>query len=377
MSSPTLSRSAPATQSPVPHRLAVAGRTVTLFAVAGTLVACDLPTEAPQWEQRWVIPGDDTFVGVEELLPDRVSLTSNGTGFTVAVDPVSFQESLGSLCAPCVPLGGQTVPKPAFQGTFSETVSLPEGVQSAQVREGTVRVVARNGMSFDPLRPPGGATGTATLTLRDGSPTGTVLDEVILDGADTSFGPGETLTRTLSYAGPVTSDLAVTVSVDSPAGGLQPPDWIHVSLTDELEVTATPEVLEVTSAVVTVAGRTFDLVDMALDVGDLDREVVDRVTSGAFDLEISNPWALGASVTLTISGPTLAGPIVKVVSVPAEPTSTVRVEFSESELQTFLGEPDVTLSGAGTVANDAGLVTVSPDQVLTVNARFDLILRVG
>ncbi len=377
MSPLTFFEPASGNESPSPRRSAPFGGAPFLLAVAGALLACDIPTDAPQLEQRWVLPGDDTSVGVEEILPDRVSLTPNGSAFAVEADPVSFHESLGSLCSPCTPLDGQTVPKPAFQGTFSETISLPDEVESAQVEEGTVRVTAHNGLSFDPLRPPGDATGTATLTLRDGGPGGRVLNELVLDGADTSFGPGATLARSLTYSGPITPHLVVTVSVSSPAGGLQPPDWVHLSLTDDLQVTATPETLEVASAVVAVAGRAFNLEGTSLDVGDLDQSLVDRVTSGAFDLEISNPWALGATVTLTISGPTLPGPIIKLANVPAQPTSTVRVEFTASELQAFLGEPNVTLSGTGTVANDAVPVTISPSQRLAVSARFDLILLVG
>jgi hypothetical protein len=112
-------------------------------------------------------------------------------------------------------------------------------------------------------------------------------------------------------------------------------------------------------------------------VEDLDQELVDRVVSGAIDLEISNPWAIGASVTLTIDGPTMGSPIVKAVAVPALPTSTVRVEFSQAELQSFLGQPGVTLSGTGTVASDATSITVTPDQVLVMDGLLDLILRIG
>ena len=110
---------------------------------------------------------------------------------------------------------------------------------------------------------------------------------------------------------------------------------------------------------------------------DLDDEIVDRVHSGAAIMEVSNPWAIGASLTLTIDGPTMAAPVVKVVAVPASPSSTVRVEFSQAELKSFLGQSGVTMSGDGTVAPEAGFVTVTPDQILLIDTELDLTIRIG
>ncbi len=352
-------------------------RPALLATLAAGLAACDVPTEAPQFEQRWILPADELTVGVEELLPVDVSLSSDQSAFAVQVEPVTFQSSLGSLCSVCAPLDGQTVPKPGFDGTFSETVSLPTDVESAQVSQGVVEVEARNGMSFDPLHPPGGEPGMVTLTLREDGPGGAILDELTIDGAETSFPPSTTLSRTLSYTGGVSSDLTVAVTVSSPAGGLDPTDWVRVSLDDDLRVTATTEVLEVSSAVVGVAGRTFDLIDTNLDVGDIDREVVDRVQRGAFKLEIDNPWAIGASVTFAIMGPTMGAPILRTVDVPAQPAASLQVEFTQSELQSFLGEPNVVLVGTGVVSISANPVTITPDQALTVTVKFDLAILVG
>jgi len=342
-----------------------------------TAMACDLPTEAPQWEQRWIVPADRTTVGVEELLPDEVLVTLDRSAFTVEVDPVSFHESLGSLCPACAPLDGLSVPKPPFQGDFHESVDLPEEVEAVQVRSGRIVVVARNGFGFDPLRPPGGSPGTVTLSLRDGGPGGVLLDSEVVDGASTSFAPGTLLTRVLEYAGPVGARLSVTAVIDSPAGGLDPGDRVLVRLADQLQVTATPQLLEVTSAVIQVAGRSFDVIETNLDVEDLDEALVERVRSGAFAMEISNPWGMGATFELTISGPTMGPPITKTVTVPAGANPTVRVDFSQGELRTFLGEPGVTLSGTGTVASGTGPVTVAPQQVLVIQTRLDLVLLMG
>jgi hypothetical protein len=328
-------------------------------------------------EQRWILPAEDTQLEVDELLPDDVSVKPDRSAFTVLADPVSFQESLGSLCPACAPADGQVAFKPAFQADFSEKVSLPDEVESAQLSQGRVMVQAENGLTFDPLRPPGGTPGTLSIALRDGGVGGPILAQVLVDGATTSFAPGATLTRTLEYAGSVTPELWVVTTVNSPAGGMDPGDWVLIRLQDQVSVMATPQILEATSAVVDVAGETFELIDTELDVEDLDDELVDRVVSGAIVMEVTNPWAIGASLTLTINGPTMAAPVVKNLAVPAAPTSTLRVEFSQNELRSFLGEPGIVMTGEGSVDAQTGPVTITPDQLLVIDSTLDLILLIG
>jgi hypothetical protein len=316
-------------------------------------------------------------VGVAELLPSDVSLTTDRTAFLVEVDSVLFQATLDSLCPLCTPLDGQTVPKPAFVGDFTHSVSFPADVEAAVVREGRVVVVARNGFGFDPIRPPGGARGSITMTLRDGGPGGRVLDQETWNGATSSLPPGGTLTATFDVSGPVGSSLHALVTVDSPAGGLDPGSRVLVRLQDQVQVTATTPLLEVISATVRVAGRRFEVGEEALELAELDQEVVDRVVSAALDLEITNPWAVGASLTLTIQGPQVATPVTKAVTLPPGTASAARVEFSQAELRTFLGKEGVTLRGAGTVSPGAGSVVLSPGQLLWLDATLDLTLRIG
>ncbi len=354
----------------------LAGRILFLWAV-GVLSACDIPTDAPKLEQEWIIPITGTSIEVSEFLPDFVGLNEDSSAFTVQVDPILFQETLGTLCNGCAGLDGLTVPKPAFQGTFHESVSLPQDVESAQVQEGRVVVVARNGFEFDPLRPPGGNRGTVRLALRDGAVGGPVLDEVLIDGQTTSFGPGSTISRELEYSGPVTSSIFVTVEVNSPAGGPEPGNWVRIGLGNEVQVTATPEVLEAESAQIAVAGEVFGLGVTELDVADISKDMVEKITSGSFQMEIVNPWSVGAVFSLTIIGPTMDAPVVLIASVPAAPISIVEVEFSPTELQAFLGEPNVVMTGQGTVSQSAGIVTVAPAQTMTIDTKLDLVLLIG
>jgi hypothetical protein len=353
------------------------GWRISLLTAAVALSACDIPTDTPKLEQEWIVPLAETSIEVVEFLPDRVGLTTDESAFTVQVDPISFQDSLGALCERCQDLDGLTVPKPEFSGEFHESITLPEDVESAQVEEGKVSVVARNRFGFDPLRPPGGATGSFTLAIHDGGPTGPTLDEVVVDGEDTSFGPGAELSRDLEYSGPVGSTLTVTVHVDSPAGGPEPGNWVPIHLSDEIEVTVTPETIEASSAQISVAGEVFDLGVTGLNVEDVSKEMADRFQSGTLQLEIVNPWSVGAILNLTIIGPTMANPVILIAQVPASPTSVVEVPLSQAELRSFLGEPNVVLTGQGTVSQDAGSVTVTPGQTMAVNCRLDLVLLIG
>ena len=358
----------------LPERM---GGRAALLTVVAVLSACDLPTDAPKLEQEWVFPVSETTIEVGEFLPSRVGLTADESAFTVEVDPIFFKESLGDLCADCAGLDGLTVPKPAFEEDFHEDISLPADVESVQVQEGRVSVKAQNRFSFDPLRPDGGDTGSFTLALRDGGPGGTILDEVEIDGADTSFGPGAELVRELEYSGPVGSRLTITVEVESPAGGPEPGNWVTIDLDDEIEVTVTPEEIEATSAEVSVSGEVFDLGTTELGLEDIGEGMVDNVTGGSIHLEITNPWSVGAVLNLTIAGPTMGTPVVLIAQIPAAPTSSVEIAVSQTELQSFLGEPGVVLFGQGTVDQGAGAVTLAPGQTMTINAKLDLAILIG
>jgi hypothetical protein len=349
----------------------------TWLFMAGGIAGCDVPTDPPKLDQEWILPISETSVGVAELLPDEVALTEDSSAFTVQVEELVFQEILGELCTGCAGLDGLTVPKPAFTGDFFESVSLPDDVESVQVQEGVVEVVAENRFSFDPLRPPGGDRGSFTLALRDGGPGGPILDQIVVDGADASFAPGTSLTRELAYSGPVGSSLTVTVSIDSPAGGPEPGNWVLVELEDEVLVTATPEAIEASSAEIRVSGEELDLGVTALNVGNVSQDLVDRIQSGGFRLEIQNPWSLGAILTVAVSAPDLSEPIVAISQVPGTPSSIVDVEFTRQELQSFLGLEGVVLSGQAAVDQSAGTVTLSPDQVMTIDTRLDLVLLIG
>ncbi len=350
-------------------RIGAAFNLLILLASAG-LGACDIPTDAPEWEQRWILPADETTVDVEEILPTGMEVTPDNTAFTVQVEPVSFQESLGGLCQACQVLNGLTVPKPPFQGSFQERALFPSEVVGVEVRDAQVRVEAWNGLGFDPIRPAAGSTGTLTLSLRDGGPGGRLLDRIVVDGATRSFPSGTTLTETLQFSGPVEEAILVVLEVSSPLG-----DPVTINVNQSVAVDATVQTLEVTSAVADLSGETFEMDETDMDTEDVDESIVDRIQSGALEFRAQNPWAVGASVNVIISGPFT--PITKSFVIPEGLTSEGRIEFTRQELQTFLGQSNVTLTGFGTVNPGAGEATLTPGQTLILETILDLTIRIG
>jgi len=309
-------------------------------------------------------------MAVDELLPDGVSLTPDGSAFTVIIDPVSFSESLGTLCPDCIPADGFVVPKPAFVASLEETATLPDEVSQATVADGQMELSITNGFAFDPLRPAAGVDGTMTLSLYDESTSGTLLDQVVVSGATESLPTGSTMVKTLAFSGVVNGPFVVAVELDSPAG-----DPVLIDINETVQVLATVPTLEVSTALVDVSAQEFVLEDTDLDLGDIPEKVVDHVQSGTLEILIENPWSVGADVDINIESP--LGVVSQSFRVPASPTSTVRVEYSQAELQTFLGEDNVVLTGFGVVDPTAGDASLAPGQILLMDSQIELVVRIG
>ncbi len=329
------------------------------------LAACEVPTEAPILESRWILPTDgDATIAVADLLPSDVSL--QGGQFVVDIDPTNTSGTLGELCEPCAAVDGLTVPKPAFEGSFESTTDLPGDVSSAVVSGGTVDITVTNEFGFDPLRP-GGETGT--VIVRIANLTGETLGTLTLDGATDALPSGGQITRSITLSGASVTGIRATVEIDSPAG-----DPALIRVADRLTATGTIRDLTASSAVVDVSGEAFDIEPTDLDVEDIDSVLTDRIESGAFEVSVENPFGVGAAVTLEITGPFTT--ISKPLQISASPSSTTRVDFTGEELQRFLGQPNVVIRGPGTV-NAANAITVTPDQEIELEIDVDLTLRIG
>lgn len=323
------------------------------------LAGCDIPTEPPLIDQRWIIPVDETTLSVDELLP--TSVTTVGGDFDIAVDPVSASETLGNLCgAACLLLNGLTAPVPAFQGSFSSSRSLPADVASAEVTGGSIDVTITNGFSFDPLA----NGGALVLTLTDDA-TGAALGTLSLDGATDALPAGGTTVYTVPLSpGTVTGALRATVDVDVPGG-----QTAQIDAADQVQVTAAVNELLVGSVTIDVTGTSVSFEDQQLDLEDVDSDIADRILGGTLVLEIENPFAVGVDGTIDI------GTTSKSFSLAGAGSSTVTLTYTGDELRSFIGQPDVTFSGSG-VANGTSL-TIQPGQQMLIDATLDFTLRIG
>ncbi len=330
------------------------------LAACAILAGCDLqvPTEPPIFEPRWIIPVEGTVLELDELLP--ASVDSDGTTFGVTVDPVSPSESLGELCAACVPLDGFVAPVPPFVGGFGSETSLPEDVQSVEIATATVEVSITNGFGFDPLE--GG--GTLTIRFLDAG-SDTELGRLALEGPTDTLAPGETSLHTVVLpAGTISEGIRAEAELDAPGGQIAPID------TDALiEVIVDATILRASALTIDVPSLQVELEPQAVDLEDVKEEIAERIMAGALLVDVVNPFGV------SLDGQLVIGETVKPLVVGSENASTVEIGYTGEELRSFVGRPGITLSGWG-VATGTG-ITITPGQALSLDATLDFTLRIG
>jgi len=286
-------------------------------------------------------------IGVAQLLPPSVTLTDDRTAFSISIAPVSFSTSLGQLCPACAAFNGQTVPKPAFSGTLSAAIPLPADVLGATLIFGRLRFAARNGFSFDPIRPGGAQTGSLTVRVTEAG--GALIGSQVITGAQRPWPPGATLTDSLALAGSGAA-FTVALTIDSPAGGAA-----QINTAARIDVTATPVQLRLSAVQLRVQNRQISAQPVQLDLTGIDDFIIDRVRGGKLVLEATNGFGVGGTMTLVVSSG--ATQITKQVDMPST-NATVEVPFTEAELESMLGHV-VVLSFSGLVSS-AAAVTVTP-----------------
>ena len=70
------------------------------------LAACDVPTEAPLIDNRWVLPSESTEIEVMDFLPEGVTLSPDGQAFLVTVTGRTQTTTLGEVCTECTQVNG-------------------------------------------------------------------------------------------------------------------------------------------------------------------------------------------------------------------------------------------------------------------------------
>jgi len=335
--------------------------------VFAALSGCEYPTELPIFDVRWVIPVEETSISVVELLPNNVSVV--GGNFEVVPDVVVTQTLLDLCGAVCSAADGSTAPKPAFTLAFGQSGTLPTDVVSVDLVGGPVFLDIQNGLGFDPINPAPGITGSMTVSLYDVDINGTKLGEVVWDGANGEALPAGLTTIPITLvAGTISSTIFTEVSLVSPAG-----DPVLVDITSSLTITV--GTVSVSSATINVHGLSVNLDPTDLDVEDIDTSITDRIQSGSLILDIQNPFGVGVPLTLDISGPGFTT-ISKGLTISSAGTSSVTITFTVEEFQRFLGQPNVEISGVGTVVSSVPAI-VTPTQKLVIEASLDIVLEGG
>lgn len=334
---------------------------VLVLALAG----CDIPTEVPRWDTRWVIPAERTAFSVADLLPEGVTLAPGGGSFDVPLEGITLSESLAGMCPECAPLDGLTVPKPPFTVTLGGELQLPAEIASATLASGAVAFRLRHDFPFDPIRPPGGSRGFLVLRVMNGS---RVLARDSLNGRTTALPPGGVVNRTLQVgAGQISGPIEVEITLHSPAG-----DPVTIDLSDRILLEVHSAEVRLSRAVVRVNGKEVSTPDIVLELGSVDEAIASRVQEGALQLTIENPFEVTGTFGLRITTP--SGRIEKPVEI-VPGTSQVRVELSGDELRSMLGNDDVRLALTGAASSPASGAELVPEDEIGLTARLELVVR--
>lgn len=331
------------------------------------LAACDVPTSAPIYDTVWNVPAKSTSISVNTLLPAGVQVSADSAAFQVTVSPAttSISRSLAQDCPECAAANGLTVPKPAFTGGGSTSVTLPSTISSATLVRDTLTISIANGFKFDPIRPSATARGHFVITVRNGA---TVVGRDSIDGSTASLPPGSTTTRKIALSGTINgaSGLQVATSLNSPTG-----DPVTIEASRTITVTGSVGGFFVSGAQVSVANQSVTSAPTDLDLTGVAASVADRANGGSLLFTVANPFDVTGNLTVSFVG--ARTPVTKTVPITAGESSP-SVTFTREELGALLGH-SLSISYGGTV--NGSKVTVRPRQVVAVSSRLQISVTVG
>lgn len=336
---------------------------LALLALLALPAGCDFPTGLPKWNTEWLVPVESTTLTAAQLLPATVSFAADRAAFTLSVSPVTLSASLGELCgATCSSFSGTVVPKPAFTTTLVDSLRLPAEAAGATLASGTLAVTIDNQLGFDPLRPGPSARGTLTVAVTSGS---TNVGRLVLTGDSLALPSGAIVSRSILLSGAVSSRLAVSMTLASPAG-----DPVRIDAGQRFSLTATPQSLRLSDVTVTVNQKQASVEPFLLDLGGIDQSLVDRVQGGSLVLDIANPFGVTGNMTLRLTSSGMT-PIQKTVPLAAGSSRAV-VDLTPQELRSMLGR-EVSAAATGSVSASQPL-KLTPSQAIQITARLTLVL---
>jgi hypothetical protein len=286
---------------------------------------------------------------------------------------VVIGETLGGICPACAPLDGLTVPTPGFSVLYQGGGSLPADVVSATLVSGSISLAIQNDLGFDPINPAGAGTGTMTISIHDVDAAGPVIGQVVLDGATTALPNGALTTVPLVLnPGTVTSAFVAVVEIDTP-GGVTP---VLIDINARLDITATPGPLLVSSATLDVDGQAVSFEQTTLDVGSIEQDLVSRIQSGSLIVDVQNPFGVAISIMVEIGGPGITT-LQRILDIGAGPTSSASLDYTGTELSSFLGQPGVFFRGNGAVNSPGTPATVTATQEVLIETSLDLMVEIS
>ena len=350
---------------PHTHPLATAG----IAAGAALLtIACDVPTKAPIWTNTWIVPVAADSVTVGEILPNQMTL--NGTVFKATLTGDSVTRTLGSWCPACA---NGNVPKPAFIGTDSATLSFPLNLFTVTPAPGnTVPLKLVNGFDFDPIRPsgPSGPTGRViTVFVAAGNDT---IGADTVDGATTSFPPRDSLTRTVAFAPAVgfAGPVQAITTLDSPADA--GPVTINTART--FKVVVLTRQVDVAAASIGVQNDSVVSETSTLDLS-LETEVSHQLDSATVEVVTDNPFDISGALSVHFERVGSAVITSRSIGVGVG-IDTTRFTIGRAEIRALLNTPvDVALGGR--VSATAGPVSILPTQHVSIKTRLLLHITLG
>ncbi|HEX6927164.1 MAG TPA: hypothetical protein VF167_17195 [Longimicrobiaceae bacterium] len=335
----------------------------SLFLLGLALTSCDLPTELPDWDTRWVIPVDRTTITARSIVTGDAGGGDEGEAFELELPGISVTRSLGEICPLCGPLDGRTVPKPAFDVSVSSGVPLPEELISARLEGGELAIAIQHDFPFDPLRPGGDEPGTLVLTVRSGS---ALLARDSIDGREVALPPGTVLRRTLPLrAAEVAAPLEVTATLRSPAG-----DPVTIDLTDRflLELSARVALAEVR---LRLRDREVASDPILLALNEIDDAAAERLRGGAVLIELENPFELTADLDLHITAG--GAQITKPLEV-APGSSELRIDLTRDEARAIVGQAEVVFEFAGRVSSGDEGTVIRPDDEVSLTTALEMVV---
>jgi hypothetical protein len=155
-----------------------------------------------------------------------------------------------------------------------------------------------------------------------------------------------------------------SVTLDSPPG-----DPVRVDTTQRLTLVVSLDEMDVSEASIRVDGRSINPSPVDLNFEDIDQAPIDRVEAGALRLEIGNPFHVSGSIRATLQTPTTAVDRTLTVNPGA---TTQRLELTDAELGTILGQPSATLVVSGVLSAPSDVAVIRPRQAITIHGRVEV-----